>query len=296
MPPDFVERKFLRLRPVLRRALATAGLAVMRVDQSADEVTPVHGHDLLELAFIERGRLAQRLDGRSIDCAAGSLLVMPLGSQHGYEVAPGGCLLWNLLIDRDHVPRPALPPELRRPFERLLAAPGAEPFLLDGLDLAPALSAIHREQQRCAAGWIQALSAQFALIAITICRTLEAGGARPLPHGDARIEALCQAIADEPSRTWALADLSARSGLERGALIRAFRRWRGCPPAAFVRQERLRRARTLILAGSDLADAAAASGYGSAAALAHAARRVTGASPASWRGRTINRKRRSRDD
>lgn len=281
------ERKILRIRPVLRRALAIAGAAVMRVEQPAGEVTPEHSHDLLELAFLERGTQVQQVDGRELALRPGCLLVMPLGCRHGYRVGAGGSLLWNLLIDREHLPRPFLPAAQARRLERLLAPPGSPPFLLADVALAAPLAGFHREQERTEPGWVQAAAAQLALAAVAMVRALDAQEAGPALAGDRRLDALCQAIEAEPGRDWSLAELGRRSGLERGALIRAFTAATGSPPARFVRQARLRQARALIQGGAGLAQAAAASGYGSAAALAHAARRATGGTPASWRGRAI---------
>lgn len=277
------ERKILRIRPSLRRSLAITGLGVLRVEQPPGEETSLHGHDLLELGFIERGGLTQELPGKSIACRAGSLFVMPVGCQHAYRVGPDGCVLWNLVIDRDRFARPALPAPLDGRFGRLLAATGG-PALFTGLDLAPGLAAIHREQGARAAGWAQAILAQATALAIAIARAMEpAPDATPF-GAPSPLDALCHDIEADPARDWTIARMCARARLGRGALIRAFARDRGCPPALFVRQARLRLARAQILAGTGLLHAAELSGYGSVSALVRAAHRTTGTTPAAWRG------------
>jgi AraC-like DNA-binding protein len=266
------ERKQLRPRPALRRSLGLLGVAVLRVEPEPNMAT--HGHDVLELVLVERGGLEHHLAGRTVPGPPDSLLVVPPGSQHTYRATAPDTVLWNLLLDTERVLPPSLPPALA-PFRHLVLRPaGAGPVVLQGVSVTAHLQTMRDEQARALPGWEPIMLAAFHIVVLTATRAAQAGHYRELPAPDSRIAALAQQIADNPGEDWSLPRLATLAGLGVPGLVRAFHRTAGCAPAAYVRGVRVRAAQALVQSGASSADAAAAVGYGSASALAHALRRV----------------------
>jgi AraC-like DNA-binding protein len=65
----------------------------------------------------------------------------------------------------------------------------------------------------------------------------------------------------DPTRALSLADLAKESGVSRHETVRAFARAFGMSPYAYLIDQRLLRARRLIVAGASLADAALDAGF-----------------------------------
>lgn len=267
-------KRHLRPRPGLHPTLAIAGLAMMRIEPDPADTLDEHGHDVLELAWVERGALAHRLDGRPVSGAAGSLLVIPLGAVHRYDLVAGPVLLWNLLIDPERLGEPRLPRPLDRHLPALLPAPGGPGLGIADVDLAAACHGLWAEQTARAPGWPQAMAAHLRLLLIAAARALEADRARPLPRGSPRIEALRRRLDEAPQCAWDLTAMAREAGLGVPGLVRAFRRHTGTTPMAYLRRARVQRARALIDDGAALTEAARAVGYGGASALARARRRL----------------------
>lgn len=268
-------KRHLRPRPGLHPTLAIAGLAMMRIEPDPAQPLDEHGHDVLELAWIERGALAHRLDGRAVPGGAGSLLVIPLGAVHRYDVAAAPVLLWNLLIDPAHLNAPQLPRPLHRHLAGLLPASGGPGLLIEDADLAGPCHGLWAEQTARATGWPQAMAAHLRLLLLAAARAAESGRARVLERGDPRIETLRRRLEETPGDGWDLTAMSREAGLGVAGLVRAFRRHTGSTPMAYLRQVRVQRARNLVEDGATLAMAARAVGYGGGPALARARRRLT---------------------
>lgn len=267
-------KRHLRPRPGFHPTLAVAGLAMMRIEPDPAEPLDEHGHDVLELAWVERGALAHAVDGHAVAGPSGSLLVIPLGAVHRYDIVDAPVLLWNLLVDPERMAAPQLPRPLDRHLAALLPVPGGPGLVVEGIDLAPACHGLWDEQAGRSSGWPQAMAAHLRLLLIAAARGVEAGRSRVLPRGDPGVEALRRRLEDDPVRGWDLAAMAREAGLGVPGLVRAFRRHAGCTPMAYLRRVRLQRARSLIGDGATLAAAARAVGYGSAAALARARGRV----------------------
>jgi AraC-like DNA-binding protein len=272
-------KRHLRPRPTLHPTLALAGLAMMRIEPDPDEPLDEHGHDVLELAWLERGELAHVVDGHAVHGAAGSLLIIPLGSVHRYDIVRGPVLLWNLLLDRERMAEQRLPRPLGRHLPALLPAPGGDGLLITGLDLAACCHGLWIEQTERAAGYPQAMAAQVQLLLIAAARALEAGRTQSLPRGQPRIEALRRRLDEKPEHAWALSAMAAEAGFGVPGLIRAFRRHTGRTPMAYLRRSRLARAQALIAGGASMDAAARAVGYSCAPALARLRRRAAVSRP-----------------
>lgn len=83
--------------------------------------------------------------------------------------------------------------------------------------------------------------------------------------------------------TISLASLAAETGLSLFHFCRVFESAHGMPPAAYVRNRRVHRAKQLIETGTALADAAARSGFADQPHMTRQFRAVLGVTPAQWR-------------
>jgi AraC-like DNA-binding protein len=89
-------------------------------------------------------------------------------------------------------------------------------------------------------------------------------------------------LADELVNPPSLAELARAAGLSRYQVLRGFQRTFGLPPHAWLRQERVERAKHLIRRGVPLADAAAASGFADQSHMTRAFSRHYGFTPGVW--------------
>ncbi len=80
-----------------------------------------------------------------------------------------------------------------------------------------------------------------------------------------------------------IADLAAEAGISRFHLARSFRKRYGLSPSEYRRQQRLRVARRLIIAGAGLAEAAVAAGFVDQAHFTRQFKASYGVSPGRWR-------------
>jgi AraC family transcriptional regulator of adaptative response/methylated-DNA-[protein]-cysteine methyltransferase len=121
------------------------------------------------------------------------------------------------------------------------------------------------------------------------CRPELAGGAREAAER-AVAEAMARVAAD-PARRWTVAALGREVAMSGSLFARAFRAVRGETPMRAVRRLRLERARTALMAGDGVLDAALDAGFHSPSAFARAFRAEFGSSPAEWRRTTPRRSR-----
>lgn len=269
-----VERKHLRPRPALRRSLGLLGVAVVRVELAPGHELAAHGHDVLELVAVERGGVEHSLAGRILPGPSASLLCVPPGSQHTYRVSAPDTVLWNVLVDAQRLIPPQVPVMLAA-FRHLVLRPaGSGPVALQGVEIAPYLQTMLREQSAVQPGWEQIVLAAFQIVVLTAARAAHAGRSTVLPAPDVRMATLTQQLSERLGEPWTLAQMAAIADMGVPGLVRAFRRATGSTPAAYLCTLRVRAAQALMRDGATGAEAAAQVGYGSASALAHAMRRM----------------------
>lgn len=121
-----------------------------------------------------------------------------------------------------------------------------------------------------------------ARLADTLARM--AGTARlPLP-GDVNA---ASRIRDHLEAGWhagvSMAEIEAEHGLDRFAAARLFRRHFGVSPHRFQVLRRLQRVKAMIVAGANLADAAAASGFADQSHMTRQYKQAFGITPGQWR-------------
>lgn len=108
------------------------------------------------------------------------------------------------------------------------------------------------------------------------------------PHGPpAPLDRVRDRLADDLAQTPSLAELATLAGLSRYQVLRHFVQAHGLPPHAWLRQQRVARARTLIARGTGLADAALASGFADQSHMTRSFVQQLGFTPGAWRQATL---------
>lgn len=109
-----------------------------------------------------------------------------------------------------------------------------------------------------------------------------AGGLAPddrVPREPAAVRRARDLLAATPDGRFGMTALAAAVGLSVDRLTRAFRATHGLPPHAWHLQQRLARARAMIIAGTPIAEAAAATGFADQPHLTRLFRRTYGVTP-----------------
>ena len=113
-------------------------------------------------------------------------------------------------------------------------------------------------------------------------RDRESGWAAAL--SDPAVAAALRAVHDDPARAWSLSELAARAAVSRATLARRFDATIGEPPLSYLARWRMLLAARLLRDTSDpLAVVARAVGYGSEFAFAKAFKRHHGTAPGAYR-------------
>jgi len=103
----------------------------------------------------------------------------------------------------------------------------------------------------------------------------------PVPH-DRAAAAVARAVLVDPATSTSLAELARRHGLSRRTLERRFRDETGMSPARWRNRVRLVESVRLLTAGATTTETAAAVGFATPSAFAHAFRRELGTTPSQY--------------
>lgn len=256
----------------LRRFDELCGSEVIHASFEQRSFAP-HTHDTWTIGWVERGANRFRRGRADWVAGAGTVCLVNPGEVH----TGGGATMsyWNLMPSHALLAR-VFP---QTPLEHL--------FLRDAV-LADART-------------VAAVRALFGALAAADARLdreravvdglarLFMNGARLAP-GDIRKDRLPAAariardyIEAHLGDTISLATLAGVTGLSLFHFCRVFEAAHGMPPAAYVRNRRVRLAKRLIEAGSALADAAAMAGFADQPHMTRQFRAVLGVTPAQWR-------------
>jgi len=104
-----------------------------------------------------------------------------------------------------------------------------------------------------------------------------------LPWNDAQMMSVINAMSQNPTRKWTVAQLAEHAHLSRSAFALRFKTLMGEPPMQTLTRIRLHSAARKLLLGEPLLDTALSVGYGSEEAFSRAFQRHFGLSPGRWR-------------
>lgn len=114
-----------------------------------------------------------------------------------------------------------------------------------------------------------------------------AGLAASPPAASPALHQVRERLADDLSRTPTLAELASLAGLSRFQMLRHFTDAYGLPPHAWLRQQRVLRARALIASGLGLAEAAASCGFADQSHMTRSFVQQFGFTPGAWQHATL---------
>ena len=114
---------------------------------------------------------------------------------------------------------------------------------------------------------------------LLLARLMAHGHQKPVRGAPLGISQARARIDDDPSAPLSLSELAGIGGVSQFQLVRSFSKATGLTPHAYLVQRRLQRARTLIVAGAALADAAQASGFADQSHMTRLFVRTYGLSP-----------------
>lgn len=249
------------------------------VSGASDHRFPRHTHDDFGIGFVAAGGQISASGRGQVEAGPGDIITVNPGEVH--DGAPiGDARTWHMLY---------LHPEL---VERI--GEGLEAGRLAALEFHHPVMKDQKRARRFAAAWQRivihadgpapALAADEALLELFdgLLDRRRQGDDRPSgePAGIRRLRAM---IDDDPLADHSLARLAREAGLSRFQTLRAFARATGLTPHAYLLERRVQQARRMILAGADLADTAAASGFADQSHMTREFRKRYGLTPATAR-------------
>lgn len=256
----------------LRRYPELCGSEVIHASFAARAFAP-HTHDTWTIGLVEQGANRFRRERTAWIADAGMVCVVNPGEVH---TGGGAAMTYS-----DLMPSAAL---LAQAFPQ---TPIAHLFLKDAVFAqGPAVAAI-RQMFATLAGPCGPVAREQAVIEGLAVLFMSA---HRLAAGDRRCDRQPRAahlaqeyIEANLHQSVSLASLAALTGLSMFHFCRVFEAALGMPPAAYLRNRRVQRARQLISKGCALADAAAMAGFADQSHMTRLFRSMLGASPAQWR-------------
>ncbi|MER5502273.1 AraC family transcriptional regulator [Streptomyces sp. NPDC002561] len=250
---------------VVRRATelpgrATAPFAILAESQ----VPPVptewapHSHDLHELVWVRGGTLTSRVEDRVFTVSEGHGLWMPAGVVHGGRTTAG--------VE----------------FHDAFFAPDRTPFAFEGptaITMTPVLESLLTHLTRTDLD--AAARARAESVVFDVLQPSERQFALQLP-GDARIDAIAEALLDDPSDCRSLDEWARTLGISDRTIARAFRHATGLSFAQWRQMLRAHRALTLLSEGLDVQAVSEELGYAQPSTFIAAFRRVMGTTPGAF--------------
>ncbi|WUI52313.1 AraC family transcriptional regulator [Streptomyces sp. NBC_00414] len=250
----------LRVPPFPERATApfaiVAGLQVPRVPT---EWAP-HSHPRHELVWVRGGTLTSRVEDRVFTVSEGHGLWMPAGVVHGGR-ATAGAKFYEAFFAPDRAP-------LAFAFEEPRAI--AMTPLLESL-----LTHLSRTDLDAAA------RARAESVVFDVLQPSEHRFALQLP-GDARIDAIADALLDDPADDRSLEEWARCLGISDRTITRAFRHATGLSFAQWRQVLRVHRALTLLAEGFDVTTVSETLGYAQPSTFIASFRRVMGTTPGAF--------------
>lgn len=254
---------------------ATAGVEALRarfVRHSYDR----HSHETYAIGMTETGSQSFRCRGAMHRTRPGALILFNPAEVHDGQATDAGGFTYRMLY---------LPVSVLRDFAAEAGAGGIEPLFIQPLvqdaETANLVAAVFDSMaaQGGRLGRDEALLAMLGQLLKRHAGLLPAGMTGEAPGLYRARELLESSLLEDIG----IADLAAEAGISRFHLARSFRKRYGLSPSEYRRQQRLRVARRLIIAGAGLAEAAVAAGFVDQAHFTRQFKASYGVTPGRWR-------------
>ncbi len=232
-----------------------------------------HRHECYAVGITDWGVQSFRYRGAERASLRGQVIVIHPDEPHdGHAGLPSGFAYRMLYLD------PAL-------VQRALGGAGGPPFVPEVVAEDQETAAILTEAFADFPAPLEPLARDGIVVRLADALTRR-GDHRPRrspsPRARARVEAAQTFLAAECQRPITSADLEAVTGLDRFTLAREFRAVLGTSPHRYLVGRRLDHARVLIMSGTGLAEAAAATGFVDQSHLTRQFKARYGVTPGRW--------------
>jgi len=232
-----------------------------------------HRHESYAIGITDWGVQSFQYRGAERASRRGQVIVIHPDEVHdGHAGIPAGFAYRMLYLE------PAL-------VQRVLGGVGSLPFVRDSVADDAATAGILAEAFADFPAPLDALAWDGIIVRLAdgLARRADCGrGRASAPRARERVEAARAYLAGACDRAITSGDLEAVSGLDRFTLAREFRAVLGTSPHRYLVGRRLDRARSLIMAGAGLADAAAAAGFVDQSHLTRQFKARYGVTPGRW--------------
>lgn len=220
----------------LRASLGRPGLDLAETSYIGGQRIARHVHERPLMVFVMRGAMREHVNGRSVDCRAGTALFHPAGEAHAHRFGNTGSRCLVLQFGREW-------------FDRLGVEPGLVP---DGPTsrlnemVTSAGRLLHQEFRRGEAAHPAALDGLTLALLAAVARNDEP---RKVTQQAGFLDSVLERLHDDLSADTDLASLAEIGGVSPEHLARAFRDEHGCTIGEYVRRLRVQRARRALEEG-----------------------------------------------
>ncbi len=249
-----MEKISLYQRPQIKPMLEEFGFAVELFKNWTNNTPISHGHDVLEINYIVKGRARQISGQLAGEINEGTLTVVNYGLEHAIITDEGNIDIINIYIDiaRMHLPR--LDAKLTAVLRNVIPL---HPVSINNLNKVVQLQVydanrfksilygIMEETSHRLAGFDEAVRQYFSLFLIMMCRSAESNGLSSVTAGERgveKIEGLLKYLEDNCHKHLELDSIAKIAELDKHYLCREFKRITGRTIFEYLLSRRLQKA------------------------------------------------------
>lgn len=262
-----------------------------------DEPFPQHVHDHYVFGLVESGERQLICDGMEYRAQAGDMLIFNPGEAHGCVQVSDEPLVYRGI----NVPQEALTQTIAAKPTKAL--PRFASAVITDDEATTYFRALHQAimaaspEVDCADAFGKLIAYLFAWYAdgyaddcgdeIAVVSDDTSESTRRVATRQ-EVEKACAYIERHCCEQISLDELCAHINVGKSTLMRAFVKEKGITPYLYVESMRIERARTLLEAGTTLAEAAARTGFSDQSHFSHYFKRITGLTPGAYRSLFMN--------